>query len=131
MAHYAQIDANNQVVQVLCISYDTLQTGLFGDPSKWLKTSYNTTNGVHKLGGKPLRKNFAGIGYTYNEELDAFIPPRPPMMNSWVINENTGRWEPPIPRPTEEPTELPSIANKYNWDETTQSWVRNDIIRIL
>ena len=96
MSHFAQIDGNNIVTQVLVIEQDVIDTGLFGDPASWIQTSYNTNGGVHTLGGTPLRKNYAGIGYTYNASRDAFIPPKP--FASWTLNEDTCLWEAPTPR---------------------------------
>jgi len=113
MSHFAQIDENNIVTQVLVIEQDVIDTGLFGEPSSFVQTSYNTQGGVHKLGGTPLRKNYAGIGYTYDEERDAFIPPKP--FNSWVLNEDSCLWEAPTPMPTDD--------KRYVWDEDTTSWV--------
>jgi hypothetical protein len=113
MSHFAQIDSNNIVTQVLVIEQDVIDTGLFGEPSSFVQTSYNTQGGVHKLGGTPLRKNYAGIGYTYDEERDAFIPPKP--FNSWVLNEDSCLWEAPTPMPTDD--------KRYVWDEDTTSWV--------
>jgi len=113
MAHFAQIDENNIVTQVLVIEQETINTGHFGDPSSFVQTSYNTHGGVHTLGGTPLRKNYAGIGYTYDSTRDAFIAPQP--YNSWVLNEDTCIWEPP--------TAMPSDGNIYNWDEDSISWV--------
>ena len=74
MAHFAQIQ-NNIVTQVIVAEQDVIDSGLFGDPASWIQTSYNTRNGVHVLGGTPLRKNFAGIGYTYDPVADEFNPP--------------------------------------------------------
>ena len=113
MSHFAQIDENNIVTQVIVIEQDVVDTGLFGDPASWIQTSYNTSGGVHLLGGTPLRKNYAGIGYTYDNTRDAFIPPKP--YNSWVLNEDTCLWEAPTPMPT--------YGKIYNWDEATTSWV--------
>lgn len=113
MAHFAQIDGNNIVKQVLVIEQDVIDTGLFGEPSTFIQTSYNTYGGEHKLGGTPLRKNYAGIGYTYDVGRDAFIPPKP--FNSWVLNESTCLWEAPTPMPTDD--------KMYMWDEDTTSWV--------
>jgi hypothetical protein len=113
MAHFAQIDANNIVTQVLVIEQDVVNTGLFGEPSSFVQTSYNTHGGVHTLGGTPLRKNYAGIGYTYDASRDAFIPPKP--YNSWVLNETTCLWDAPIAMPTDE--------KMYSWDENTVNWV--------
>ena len=114
MSHFAQIDGNNIVTQVLVIEQDVIDTGLFGDPASWIQTSYNTTGGVHTLGGTPLRKNYAGIGYTYDSGRDAFIPPKP--FDSWTLNEDTCLWEAPTPRPVEE-------GKIFVWNEETTSWV--------
>ena len=114
MSHFAQIDGNNIVTQVLVIEQDVIDTGLFGDPASWIQTSYNTTGGVHTLGGTPLRKNYAGIGYTYNASRDAFIPPKP--FASWTLNEDTCWWEAPTPMPVEE-------GKIFVWNEETTSWV--------
>ena len=114
MSHFAQIDENNIVTQVLVIEQDVIDTGLFGDPASWIQTSYNTYGGVHTLGGTPLRKNYAGIGYTYNASRDAFIPPKP--FASWTLNEDTCLWEAPTPRPVEE-------GKIFVWNEETTSWV--------
>jgi hypothetical protein len=113
MSHFAQIDENNIVTRVLVIEQDVVDTGLFGEPSSFVQTSYNTQGGVHKLGGTPLRKNYAGIGYTYDVSRDAFIPPKP--YNSWVLNESTCLYGAPTPMPTDD--------KRYSWDESTTSWV--------
>jgi len=113
MSHFAQIDKNNIVTRVLVIEQDVVDTGLFGEPSSFVQTSYNTQGGVHKLGGTPLRKNYAGIGYTYDVSRDAFIPPKP--YNSWVLNESTCLYDAPTPMPTDD--------KRYSWDESTTSWV--------
>ena len=114
MSHFAQIDENNIVTQVIVIEQDVVDTGLFGNPNSWIQTSYNTSGGVHLLGGTPLRKNYAGIGYTYNASRDAFIPPKP--FASWTLNEDTCLWEAPTPRPVEE-------GKIFVWNEETTSWV--------
>jgi hypothetical protein len=113
MSHFAQIDENNIVTRVLVIEQDVVDTGLFGEPSSFVQTSYNTHGGVHTLGGTPLRKNYAGIGYTYDRVRDAFIPPKP--FNSWVLNETTCQWDCPVPMPTDDKT--------YSWDENSMNWV--------
>ena len=113
MSHFAQIDGNNIVTQVIVIEQDVVDTGLFGDPNSWIQTSYNTSGGIHLLGGTPLRKNYAGIGYTYDSTRDAFIPPKP--FNSWTLNETTCLWEAPIP--------MPDDGKMYSWDEETTSWI--------
>lgn len=112
MAHFAELDENNIVTRVLVIEQEELNTGNFGDPSKFVQTSYNTWAGEHKLGGTPLRKNFAGIGYTYDIQRDAFIPPK--TYNSWLLNETSCQWESPIAYPTD--------GKIYEWNEETLSW---------
>lgn len=114
MAHFAQIDENNIVTQVLVIEQGVIDTGLFGEPSSFIQTSYNTHAGVHSLGGTPLRKNYAGVGYTYDSVRDAFIPPKPPY-DSWLLDEDTCQWMPPTPYPDDEKI--------YSWNESTTSWV--------
>jgi len=114
MSHFAQIDENNIVTQVLVIEQDVIDTGLFGNPSSFIQTSYNTIGGVHTLGGTPLRKNYAGIGYTYDVSRDAFIAPKP--YASWNLNEDTCQWEAPTPMPVEE-------GKLFGWNEDTLSWV--------
>jgi hypothetical protein len=119
MSHFAQIDENNIVVQVLAIEKDVVDTGAFGDPARLIQTSYNTKGGVHygpdgqPDGGKALRKNYAGIGYTYDSVLDAFVPPKP--FSNWLLNTDTCDWEAPIPYPAD--------GKVYRWNEETQSWV--------
>jgi hypothetical protein len=113
MAHFAQIDENNIVTQVLVIEQTVIDTGLFGDPNSFVQTSYNTHGGVHRLGGTPLRKNYAGIGYTYDVNRDAFIPPKP--FNSWVLNEDTCQYDAPVAMPIDD--------KMYFWDENSTNWV--------
>lgn len=119
MAHFAKIDENNLVTQVLVTSNDKPNEGYdwlvdrFG--GTWIKTSYNTFAGEHLNGGVPLRKNFAGIGYTYDQERDAFIPPKP--FESWVLDENTCQWEAPVAMPTD--------GKLYYWDEDSLSWIED------
>jgi hypothetical protein len=109
MAHFAKIGANNIVEQVIVVNNNVAPTeeigvnfckSLYGQDTVWKKTSYNTWGGIHKLGGTPFRKNFAGVGSTYDETRDAFIPPKP--YNSWVLNGDTCLWDPPIAKPQEE-----------------------------
>ena len=111
MSHFAKVE-NGIVTQVIVIEQDVVDTGLFGDPTSWVQTSYNTYGGVHHLGGTPMRKNYAGIGYTYDVELDAFYAPQP--FPSWTLDTDTCRWESPIPIPIDD--------KMYNWDEETTSW---------
>jgi hypothetical protein len=126
MASFAKIGLNNKVIEVLSVVNEVLHdangveqesigidflTKLTGW-AIWKQTSYNTQAGVHKLGGTPLRKNFAGIGYTYDEDRDAFIPKKP--FNSWILNEATCNWNAPVAYPQDD--------NKYTWNEETLSW---------
>jgi len=111
MAHFAKVE-NGIVTQVIVIDQETLNTGLWGDPASWVQTSYNTHGGQHPE-GRPLRKNFAGIGYTYDAQRDAFIPPKP--YNSWVLDEATCLWNSPVAMPTE--------GGPFVWDEETTSWI--------
>jgi len=113
MGHFAQINEANQVVQVIVAEQDFINTGLVGSPSTWIQTSYNTFAGQHRLGGTPLRKNYAGIGYSYDSTLDAFIPPKP--FPSWTLVEDTCQWAPPTPMPTD--------GKMYRWDEDTLAWI--------
>jgi hypothetical protein len=113
MAHFAQVDSNNIVIQVIVVEQDVVNSGLFGDPATWIQTSYNTHSGQHLLGGTPLRKNYAGIGYTYDSVRDAFIPPKP--YPSWVLVEDTCVWTAPVAMPTDD--------KSYNWDEDTLTWI--------
>ena len=116
MAHFARLDENNIVtfVTVGRQEDDGKEADLCartGDVYK--QTSYNTHGGVHALGGTPLRKNYAGIGYTYDAGRDAFIPPKP--YASWVLNEGTCLWDAPVAYPDD--------GKRYSWDEATTSWV--------
>ena len=112
MSHFAQIDENNIVTRVLVIEQDVIDTGLFGEPNTWVQTSYNTSGGIHRLGGTPLRKNYAGIGYTYDSERDAFITPKP--YASWILVEETCQWQAPVP--------MNDDGKPYQWNEDTLSW---------
>jgi len=117
MAHYAFLDENFIVTEVIVgkdeSNYDwEAHYGQFrGQLCK--RTSYNTYGGVHREGGTPYRKNYAGIGYSYDPQRDAFIPPKP--FASWVLNEDSCLWDPPTPMPTD--------GNMYRWDEDTTAWV--------
>lgn len=111
MAHFAKVN-NNIVEQVIVAEPEFFDTFVDTTPGEWIQTSYNTHGGQHPE-GRPLRKNFAGIGYTYDRTRDAFIPPQP--YASWVLNEDTCLWDAPTPYPTDE--------KQYKWDEDTTSWV--------
>jgi hypothetical protein len=91
MSHFAQIDLNNIVINVIVAEQDFIDSGAVGDPAAWIQTSYNTYAGKHLLDGTPLRKNYAGLGYTYDKERDAFIPPKPG--EDYVLNEDTCVWQ--------------------------------------
>ena len=112
MQHFSQIDENNKVVKVMVATTELINSGAVGDPATWIETSQDTYGGVNHSGGVALRKNFGTIGFTYDPVRDAFIPPK--KYNSWVLNEDTCLWEPPVPRPVE---------GAYYWDENTVSWV--------
>ena len=118
MAHFAEIDENNIVTRVLVVSNEQEERGQdflakdLGLGGTWIKTSYNTQGGVHTLGGTPLRKNYAGVGFTYDKQKDAFIPPKP--FDSWELNENSCLWEAPI--------DYPSDGKFYTWDEENITW---------
>jgi len=114
MSHFAKVE-NGIVTQVMVADWETLnQPGHpWGDPSLFVQTSYNTHGGQHPE-GRPLRKNYAGIGFSYDSTRDAFIPPKP--FPSWVLNEDTCLWESPVPMPVVE-------GKMFTWDEATTSWV--------
>jgi hypothetical protein len=128
MAHFAKLGKGNIVEKVIVISNNDAPTeqdginfinNLYGTNDIWKQTSYNTYGGVHKLGGTPFRKNFAGTNWKYNQTLDAFIPPKP--YNSWILNETTCLFEAPIPEP-ELTQEQIDNNNFYRWNEATESW---------
>lgn len=110
MSHFAQVK-NGIVQQVIVAEQDFIDT--LPDSSDWVQTSYNTIGGAHANGGTPLRKNFAGIGYTYDGERDAFIAPKP--YASWILNEQTCQWQAPV--------QMPDVEKEYRWDEATITWV--------
>ncbi len=131
MASFAKIGLNSKVIEVLSVHNNVLKdsngveqevngidflTKLTGYPV-WKQTSYNTHGGVHNNNGTPLRKNHAGIGYTYDEDRDAFYSSKP--FKSWVLNEDTCLWEAPIPYPGNYESK---DNNKYNWNEQNKSW---------
>ena len=111
MAHYAKV-SNGIVTKVIVAEADFFNNFVDDSPGKWIQTSYNTRGGIHTNGGTPLRKNYAGVGYTYDISRDAFIPPKP--FNSWVLNEDSCLWEAPV--------EYPDDGQRYSWNEETTSW---------
>ena len=130
MAHFAKMTSDGVTVLAIHVVRDEDTTNDNGDETEaqgtkflkklhnwnyWKKTSYNTHGNVHKLGGTPYRKNYASIGYTYDESRDAFIPPK--FFSSWVLDETTCLWKPPSP---------PEDDNLYYWDEDNTQWVQFD-----
>jgi hypothetical protein len=127
MGTYVQIDENNIVVNGLKVSEENETLGInfiindLGFSGTWLKTSFNTLGGKHynsdgtlsNTQDKAFRKNYGNIGFTYDEQRDAFIPPKP--YPSWILNEDTCQWDAPVSRPNN--------IDSYDWDENTLSWV--------
>lgn len=122
MGHYAKVN-NGIVEQVIVAEPEFFETFVDTSPGEWIQTSYNTRGGVHYQANsnepsadqsKALRKNYAGIGFTYDNVRDAFIPPKP--YASWVLNETSCLWESPVAYPTD--------GNMYRWDEATTAWIQ-------
>jgi hypothetical protein len=111
MAHFAKVQ-DGVVTQVIVAEPEFFNTFVDTSPGEWIQTSYNTHGGVHTLGGTPLRKNYAGIGFTYDRVLDAFVPPKP--FESWTLNQETGLWDAPVVYPDD--------GGNYAWNETDQAW---------
>jgi hypothetical protein len=111
MAHYAKVQ-NGLVTQIIVAEPEFFETFVDSSPGEWIQTSYNTRGGVHALGGTPLRKNYAGVGFTYDSTKDAFIPPKP--FASWILDEETCLWNSPVARPDD--------GQDYTWNESTTSW---------
>ena len=111
MGHYAKV-VDCVVTQVIVAEPEFFENFIDSSPGEWIQTSCNTQGGIHLLGGVPLRKNYAGIGYTYDSIRDAFIPPK--VFDSWVLNEDTCLWESPIP--------MPDDGLKYTWVESELKW---------
>jgi hypothetical protein len=119
MSHFAEIDNDNIVQRVIVAEQDFINSGAVGDANNWLQTSYNTRGGVHYApnsnesdGGIALRKNYAGKGYTYDKNRNAFIAPKP--YPSWGLDEDTCQWNAPTPYPDD--------GKEYWWDEDNTSW---------
>ena len=122
MAHFAKINASNIVTEVIVVSNDiatsesagvTFINNLYGTSDTWKQTSYNTVANTHRLDGTPFRKNYAGIGFTYDASRNAFIPPKP--YASWTLNNDTCNWVPPVVYPDD--------GEKYVWSEDDTNWV--------
>jgi hypothetical protein len=120
MGHFAKV-VDGKVTQVIVAEKEFFDTFVDSSPGQWLRTSYNTRGGIHYEPNsdtpkadqsQSLRKNYAGIGYSYDATRDAFIPPKP--FNSWLLDEQTCQWNAPTPMPTD--------GKLYNWDESTVSW---------
>ena len=111
MGHFAKV-LDGKVTQVIVAEPEFFETFVDSSPGQWIQTSYNTHGGQHPE-GRPLSKNYAGVGFTYDSVRDAFIPPQP--FASWTLNEDTCLWEAPTPMPTD--------GKIYRWDEPTTSWV--------
>lgn len=116
MGHFAKV-VSGTVTQVIVAEPEFFDTFVDSSPGEWIQTSYNTYGGEHRLGGTPLRKNYAGIGYTYDQTRDAFIPPKP--FPSWTLDEETCLWNPPVA--------LPNDGKHYTWNESTQQW--DEVVR--
>lgn len=111
MSHFAKV-VDGIVTQVIVAEPEFFETFVDSSPGEWIQTSYNTHGGQHRNGGTPLRKNYAGIGYSYDRTKDAFIPPKP--FASWVLDDETCLWNAPTPMPTD--------GKMYQWDEATTAW---------
>lgn len=112
MGHYAKV-VDGKVTQVIVAEPEFFNTFVDSSPGAWIQTSYNTHGGQHTNGGTPLRGNYAGIGYTYDQTNDVFYAPQP--YASWTISAPTWTWEAPVAMPTD--------GKPYKWDETTTSWI--------
>jgi len=111
MAHFAKV-LDGKVIDIIVAEKEFFDTFVDNSAGTWIQTSYNTYGGEHKLGGTPLRKNYAGIGYVYDKPRDAFYAPQP--YPSWTLNEETCLWEAPVAYPDD--------GNNYEWNEETQTW---------
>jgi hypothetical protein len=111
MSHFAKV-VDGVVTQVIVAEPEFFNTFVDSSPGEWIQTSYNTRGGVHLNGGTPLRKNYAGVGFTYDRARDAFIPPKP--YPSWVLDEAACLWNAPVQRPDD--------GNPYAWNEAAQQW---------
>jgi hypothetical protein len=123
MSHFAKVE-DGVVTQVLVVEQEFIDTGALGDASQWVQTSYNTRGGKHydpntgeEDSGTPLRKNYAGKGYTYDSARDVFYEPQP--YPSWTLDDDTCLWEVPVAYPDDD--------KRYSWDEDTTSWVEVEI----
>ena len=111
MSHFAKV-LNGKVINVIVAEPEFFETFVDSSPGEWIQTSYNTRGGVHANGGTPLRKNYAGMSFTYDRVRDAFIPPKP--FASWTLDDETCLWQAPVP--------MPDDGKNYEWIESTTSW---------
>ena len=111
MAHFAKV-IDNKVINVIRAEQSFFDTFIDDTPGEWIQTSFNTECGEHRLGGTPLRKNFAGVGHIYDRAKDAFYAPQP--YPSWTLDESTCSWNPPVA--------MPSNPSMHIWNETTKAW---------
>ena len=118
MGNFAKV-VNGLVDQVIVAEQEFIDT--LEDKDTWIQTSYNTQGGVHKLGGTPLRKNYAGIGFTYDSIKDVFIPPKP--YPSWILNEQSCLWESPVAYPADGNLATPPGDKHYAWNEEQTNWI--------
>jgi hypothetical protein len=126
MAHFALLNENNIVVYVTVGNDNDREEDLSARTGQVYKqTSYNTRANAHFLGGTPFRKNYAGIGFSYDVNRDAFIPPKP--FASWILNEETCQWESPVSRPNDAGTIVDGKPVIYDWNEENQSWILREI----
>lgn len=116
IGHFAQIDEENLVMQVIRARNIDLELRTINYGERWVQCSYNTRGGVHSSGGTPLRKNYPGMNWTYDPIRDAFIPPK--RYDSWVLNEDTCLWDPPVPKPIDD-------DKLYIWDENLKNWIED------
>ena len=122
MANYVVLDENNIVIDAFVgndenvdgINWESWYSEFTGKVCK--RTSYNTKGGVHILGGTPFRYNYAGVGYSYDQENDAFIPPKPEGLNSWILDTEKFIWKAPVEKP----------EGRYKWDESSVSWIEDN-----
>lgn len=120
MSHFAHI-TNGIVDRVIVAEQDFIDSGAVGEPSEWVQTSYSTVEGEHKDGGVPIRKNYAGVGYTYDEKQDCFIPPK--VDESFVFDEVAAKYLPPIP--------MPKDGKEYIWAKDTQGWKHRIDLKVI
>lgn len=113
MAHFAEINQNNIVIRVIVAEQDFIDSGAVGDPKNWIQTSYNTLAGKHLSDGIPFRKNYAGVGFKYDSDADAFIPPKP--FKSWTLNKETYQWD--------APKKMPKNGKPHIWSEKIKNWI--------